>query len=263
MPTLLESADTERIQFGPMMIPGLGTIQPRTLTIASVHFEPRQRPDLHHSRHIPMFLPAAPKGKYVTCTVCDSQQMIRNTSDPNEATPTGLPMPVPVDVIAQSLLDSWCHAGVDLKNNARPRPGIILLKGDTPDEEEMRRMLKMEEILCRAGVEEADQIEKTGEGRILQYHRDCLSWLGSERREWFKPIERGLTKKSPASGNMINMNATVDDKGTDLIEYYVKYALKPEEYGDEHIAAMFKNNPTLRESTAIRLGIRRESKDAK
>lgn len=258
----LQNATPVSAQFEPMVIPGLGTIQPRIMTIASVHFEPRNRPDIHHSRHLNLNLPAAPKGKYVTCSFCDSQQAVRNTGDPDQSVATYIPMPVPVDVIAASLIDAWGRAGVDAWGKARPRPGIILLKGKEPTADEMKQMIGLETALCRVAVEEGDRIEKTGKGEILDFHRNALSWLDSEKRNWFKVIERGKTKTSAVTGNQINMNATVDE-GTDLIEYYVKYNLNPADYGDDHIAGLFKRDGGLKDRTATRLGLRNNQQGGK
>jgi hypothetical protein len=249
-------------QFAPLVIPGLGVVQPRVMTIASVHFEPRHRPDFHHSRHLKFELAAAPKGGYTTCSFCDSQQVVRDTTDVNSSETRGIPLPVPVDIIATSLMEAWSHAGVDPFGKARPKPGIMIIQGTQPTAEELAEMNAMEEKLCRYAVEEADRIKTTGKGEIGEFHRNALAWMGSERRDWFKPIERGLTKTSPATGEQINMNATVDN-GVDLIEYYVKYGLKPEDYGDEHIATMFKRDPDLRRRVQERLGLRPQQQQAK
>ena len=257
---LLEPANIQTQEFKPMVIQGLGVIQPRVLTIASVHFEPRPRPDLHHSRQFDLTLPAAPKGKYVTRSFCDSQQAVRNFyGDPSNDTPEFVPMPVPVDLLADSLLDAWCRSGMDAFGKSRPRPGIILLAGNTPTEAEMKQMIGLETTLCRAVVEEADRLEKTGKGEITDFHRKALEWLGSEKRSWYKQIELGKTKRSPVSGNLINADATVDE-GVDMVEWYVKYGLKPDDYGDDFIASMFKRDPGLRQRIGERLGIRQQGK---
>jgi hypothetical protein len=239
----------------PLYFDGLGAVAPRKLTICSVHFEPKTERFMH-SRRRTFFMPAAKKGSYSLLDVYDSQQAVRNTSDPEADSASFIAMPVPVETIANSLVSSW--AGSFIGVMGRNRPGIDRIEGDKPTDKELARLNKWEEALCRAAVEEADKIEKgTQKGIITDFHRKALEWLDSEKRTWYRPIELGHTKVSVVSGNRIPM-AALADNGEDLIEYYVKYDLEPLDFEDAHINKMLTND--LRRKVQHRLGLNQQVK---
>lgn len=237
-------------------LPGLGQFTPRQKTMVSVHFNAcHNRP--HHSGRRMYTLEAAPRDSYTKIVLYDSQQMYPDLSDAM-APPENraiLPMPVTVESIVAALKSLWTTGGVGAMGMFPP--GIDVIEGDEPTAAELTRLRATQERLCRALVEEGDAI-KAGNGpkghRIGITHRKALEWLGSEKRDWFKPIEQGVMKKSAVSGNQIPMEAQYD--GTvDLLEHYVKYGFDPLEYGDTFVADMFKKKPEMKRAIERRLGM--------
>lgn len=229
-----------------LVIPGIPSpIQARHLTLASAHFEPRTNRFWHSNRQL-FLMPKAPKGELRYLRVYDSQQFIPQFASFNE--PPGLmPAPVPVETIARDLVDGWSWMQLSRQKNLRV--GIDLIAGDEATDAEKKKLIDTEERLCRAAVNEADQFHKSGKGEITDFHRSCLDWLGSEKRDWYNEIQLGRTKISPISGTRIPMEAMFD-QGQSLVKFYVEMGLDPAEFGDDHIAAFLKKKPEIRQKFA-------------
>lgn len=243
-------------QLEPAMLSlsGIGPVAPRSMTVCSVHFR-TMKLRFHHSGRRLFVLPAAEKGKFTVLRFFDSQQAVHNTamqgdSDVREY----LPMPVPVESIAQDFRSNWCAGYVGPMG--RFPPGIDVIAGEYPTKVELDALNDRQERMCRALVEEGDAIEKgtIKNVRIGDDHRDALEWMGSEKRSWFRPIEKGYSKVSVITGNHIPMEALADG-GQDILEYYVKYDLDPLMYQDEHAAKLFAEKPAMKTQIARRLGM--------
>lgn len=242
----------------PYTLPGLGQVTPRALTLASAHFEDMDAHLWHHGKrlyHLPA--PKVPNlgelrmESVSLLTVYDAQQWIPIIEDP-EQPPRLRPAPVPVEGVALDLLNLWTknRAGVA----ATVYPGIMQLKGPSPTKEEFDRLISLESAHCAALIEEADRIWVTKQGKIQPNHRSALEWMGSTRREWFKPIEPGRTKRSVVTGRDINWDALADG-GEKLVDYYLLYNLNPENYGDAYVSGLFKDPKFLRDQLE-RLGLK-------
>lgn len=243
-------------QHQPLMLSltGLGPVMPRSMTVCSVHFKTMTERFFHSNRRI-FILPAAPKGKYTVLKFYDSQQPVHSTNmlqdnDMREF----IPMPVSVESIAGDFRRNWCGGYVGAMGKFPP--GIDIIAGELPTEAELAALNKRQERMCRALVEEADGIEKgTIKNTIINDdHRAALEWMGSEKRSWFRPIEKGYSKISVITGNHIPMEALADG-GQDILEYYVKYDLDPLMYQDEHAAKLFAEKPAMKTQIARRLGM--------
>lgn len=228
-------------------VPGLPPMQARHIMIASVHFEPRQERFMHSGRRT-FVLPAAPKGGVVYMPVYDSQQAIPTWQSFQQESPEMVPGPVAVETIVKDLEDSW--GWIQLKTG-NFRLGISRIAGETCTPDEMKRLIGLETTMCRRAVEEADALHQSGDpkGRamITSFHRACLDWLGSEKREWYHQIEMGRTKTGPLSGQKIPMEALADGSH-DLLKWYAGNGLDPADFGDHYISELFKKKPHLRKA---------------
>lgn len=236
-----------------LALSGLGPVMPRSMTVCSVHFRTMKLRFFHSNRRW-FVLPAAEKGKFTLLKFYDSQQAVHNTNHQDSDERQFLPMPVSVESIAQDFRENWC-AGYIGPMGQFP-PGIDIIAGEYPTEAELVALNAKEERMCRALVEEGDAIEKgtLKNVRIGDDHRDALEWMGSEKRSWFRPIEKGYSKISVITGNHIPMEALADG-GQDILEYYVKYDLDPLMYQDEHAAKLFAEKPAMKTQIARRLGM--------
>lgn len=242
-------------QFEPAMLSlsGLGPVMPRSMAVCSVHFRTMKLRFFHSNRRL-FVLPAAEKGKYTLLRFFDSQQAVHNTNQQDSDERQMLPMPVSVDSIAQDFRLNWCSGYVGPMGKFPP--GIDIIAGEFPTAAELATLNAKQERMCRALVEEADAIEKgTVKGVIIgNDHRDALEWMGSEKRSWFRPIEKGYSKISVITGNHIPVEALADG-GQDILEYYVKYDLDPLMYQDTHVAKLFADKPAMKTQIARRLGL--------
>jgi hypothetical protein len=246
----------------PTVYPGIGQVTPRALTIGSVHFEDCSLHLWHSGRRLYQLPPPPVKclsevtlSNVSLLTAYDSQQWIPMITDP-EAPMRLAPAPVPVEVIVQDLLHQWTMNRIGAAN--RHPPGIIQLAGPKPTQAELKRMVELETAHCNALVDEADEIFVTKKGTLQPSHRQALNWLGSTRKEWFKPIEIGRMKRSVVSGREIPMEALADGSEK-LIDYYLLYGFNPMDYGDEYVAKLFSNPRFLSEQRG-RLGLGLEAK---
>lgn len=243
-------------QYEPTMLAmaGLAPVMPRSMTVCSVHFKEMKERFAHSGRR-PFTLPAAEKGKYTILRFFDSQQAIHNTSMGQDSDSREfIMMPVTVDSIAADLRANWCGGYIGAMGKFPP--GIDIIAGTFPTEAELAALNAKQARMCRALVEEADAIEKGTIKNVIinDDHRKALEWMGSEKRSWFRPIEKGYSKISVITGNHIPMEALADG-GQDILEYYVKYDLDPLMYQDEHVAKLFADRPAMRVQIQRRLGL--------
>lgn len=225
-------------------IPGGGFTVPRASTIASVHYEEKIRVYWRGGKRqygvgaVPE-KPSKPE-QCSTCVVYDAQQWIpshykMDFGDQDMPTHESEPALIPMESIVSDLLRAF--RGSMTGRMASNPPGIMQIAGTLPTQAELQSMVAAETRHCIAAVEDADelffqqQFRKIGRG-----HRRALRWLGSERRKWAEEIEPGLLKKAPTTGTRIPMEALVDDRGVDLLEWYSKHGLNPRDFGDEYIA---------------------------
>lgn len=234
---------------------GFGDVPARKRVIASVHFRAMDYDGFWHSKNRSFKLAAGKMSAPSYLPVYDSQQNTTDTSALMDYRagmpwPEMIPKPVRVESVVIDLLAKWQPFWTsDGKQIAmKPYVGIIEIAGDVATAEEIKRMDSMEQSHCRSLVEEADRFHRNGKGTISDYHREALTWLGSERRDWFAPIEAGLQKISAISGNRIPMKALAD-QGLDLLAFYQRNGLNPEDYGDT-FAAELLTRPTVKKSVA-------------
>lgn len=248
-----------------IFLPGYGDIKARSITIASVHFQPRNYDGFFHSKNRNFYLAPGSMGKPAYRKVWDSQQWCQDTAalhamQAGMDRPEDIPHPVAVTGIVTDLLTKWqpfwsvMRIGNLPQLGRKPDVGIIAIAGDIATPEEIHQMDSLEAAHCRSMVEEADRFHRNGSGEISDYHRDCLKWLGSEKRDWYAQIEGGHMKKSPISGNRIPMEALAD-QGIILMDFYIQQGLDPADFDDEFVVAMWKKNPNIRATIERRLGL--------
>jgi hypothetical protein len=226
-------------------IPGGGYTASRSMVIASVHYVDREASYWRGGKRTYRVeavetKPTKPE-EATTCIVYDSQQWVpshfRQDTDGAEPDGDSEPAILPMEGITADLLRKF-KGGMTGRMGANP-PGIMAIAGTIPTPAEFSKMIADETRHCVAAVEDADELffkqefKKIGKG-----HRKALRWLGSEKRKWAEEIEPGFYKKAPTTGNRIPMEALVDDRGTDLIEWYDKHGFDPAEFGDTYISTL-------------------------
>jgi hypothetical protein len=241
------TAEAPKPQEGVVYMQGFGEVQGRRIMIASVHFEPRSARFWHSNRR-QFQIDAAPKGGVVYLPVFDSQQWVPQATSFDEELKNMVPMPVGVQTIVQDLEDAWGYIQTSQQGNFRI--GIGKVAGDRATEEELKTLLMYEERMCRAVVDEADGFHKSGKGIITKFHRGCLDWLGSEKRDWYNEISLGRMKTGPLSGLKIPMEA-LSDAGQNLLTFYAQSGLNPLDFEDAFIAELFKTKPELKGRMAM------------
>lgn len=254
-----------------LFMPGYGDVAARSRTIASVHFDVRDHHGFFHSKGRSFMLAPGKRSQPSYLKVWDSQQWTTDTASlhgyqQGMPKPADIPYPVAVETVVGDLLKVWrpyfSTIGKDTKGfksqlARKPDVGIMVIAGDVATPEEIAELDRLEVAHCRSMVEEADRFHRSGDGVILDYHRKCLEWLGSERRDWYAVIEGGRMKKSPISGTRIPMEALADG-GIELIEFYLKNGLNPLDFGDEFVDSLLKKSPQIRATVERRLGIAKE-----
>lgn len=236
----------EAIDGQSIVLPGLGSVTPRKVMIASAHFA-TMTAKLWHAGRNHYVLPAPQvstlgelrRETLSVIPVFDAFQYVPHSTD-FDTPPRPLPMPVDVNGIVVDLINQWTKGRVGAAGKVPP--GIMRLQGVEPTVEEFNFLVKQERDHCMALVDEADYIHlhKPQDRKIQDSHRMALMWLGSTRRDWFKVVEPGITKTSIVSGKQIPMEALVDE-GVDLIEFYLKYGIQPESVGDTYVANLFRD----------------------
>lgn len=230
-----------------LLLPGLGAVQARHGTIASAHFQDLNISFFHSERRT-FVLKAAPDRETLSyLKIFDSSQRIPAWPDFNRA-PEFTPQPVPFETI---IADFETNLGwVRTSREGMWKLGIGKIKGDVATPQEAAELFQREERMAAACVREADKMVQNGKSLdITNFHRSCLKYLGLER-DWGKEIEVRHTKIGPLSGARIPA-AALSDAGIDLLRWYGDHPeLRPEDFGDDYVASLFKQNPGLRKKPA-------------
>ena len=87
--------------------------------------------------------------------------------------------PVTADEIARALVQMWGDGG---ELNAYGGPGVMIIEGHNPTQDELNRMLRRQTTMCSAGVNIAQNFWLSGQReRVMgnyEYFRDMALWLG-------------------------------------------------------------------------------------
>lgn len=188
-------------------------------------------------------VPAQKANQYFRLRIGNSYQLIRDTSDVNEANPTpGLkPAPVTAQQLANALVEDWTNS---ISREGAPGVGILPIGVEEGTDEFkafhkslIRQQKQMSEWLIQ---DASDKHGKHDTKSITDFHRACAKWLlgdASAKLPWFPQIDFQGTKRCVACDSEIKAQAKVCQHcNTDLVEYYVKYGLN--EGGDPAIAHM-------------------------
>lgn len=152
-------------------------------TILSI-FPKEQSLELKHQGITRYVLPAASKDKPVTLTVNDTYAWLRNWSVDEF---TLYQAPISAQTVAENLVHSWGASMVG--SNQGFGPGIIIIAGTTPTEDELEAVRIRQEEFFNFLINTADDYEQRGERHLItDIHRAAAEWMGVQGRSWAKAI---------------------------------------------------------------------------
>ena len=175
--------------------------QGQTLTICSVF--PRQlvaarnyNPEMSGGRSI-FKIDAAPKGEYCTMTISDCWELIQSDRSQIGA-PEFDPRMVLVQHIANCLLNEWAVNVAGTRSGQRP--GIMVISGETPTEEELASLNAMQSAYFDGLINEGVAFAAQHEWRSINgLHRDAAKWRGvdqsEEKYKWVNALGEQAEKK--------------------------------------------------------------------
>lgn len=163
----------------PAVAPGLSG--PRT--ILSI-FPKEQFLELKHQGITRYVLPAASKDNPVTLKVNDTFAWNRNWGVDEVVF---FQQPVSAQVVAENLVHVWAASMVGSKQGFGP--GIMIIAGDTPTEEELETVRNRQEEFFNFLINTADDYEQKGERHMItDVHRKAAEWMGVQGRSWAKAM---------------------------------------------------------------------------
>lgn len=184
-------------------VPGIpGTSGPRT--IISVYPKP-QKLELRHEGLKMYQIPGADRDGFVTLTVHDTYAWCRNFHADDFQL---YPAPVPASAVAENLVQAWSTGMVGTKDGLGP--GILICAGPEPTEQEIATAKARQVDYFRYLINEADALFAKGIVKdITDIHRLAAEWMGTQDRQWYKPIQHVEMRKCPACAEEIRGEAKV------------------------------------------------------
>lgn len=183
-------------------------------------------------------MPAAPRGSYATLRVYDTQEWC-SRPDPTDGKQHWLPMPIPAQVVADDLVNTW--AGDTLGKRSGYSPGVMIIKGDKPDAEELAALRGQQSALFNWYITDAMGKHLRGQGNeITDVHRLAAKEMldkGAERLPWYPTVDFADVKLCLACAKQIDARALrCDHCHTILPDWYAQYGL---DTADDPIVAEF------------------------
>lgn len=218
---IIEHAPTRRLEVLPTVVPGVGHV-----TMVSIYPGVLFR-RIRHNGMTDYRISAAPRGSYSALVVYDTQEWL-NRVDPSDGKPNWIPAPIPASVVADSLLTIWARN--TLGNKSGFAPGVGVIRGDTPTNEELKSLRTMQDNLFNWYILDANGKHLKGEAtEINEVHRmAALEMLshGAEKLPWYPKMIFTEVKVCLACGKQIETRALVcSECKTNLIDWYIKYGL--------------------------------------
>lgn len=174
-------------------------------------------------------MPAAPRGSYATLRVYDTQEWC-SRPDPTDGKQHWLPMPIPAQVVADDLVNTW--AGDTLGKRSGYSPGVMVIQGDKPTPEELDHLRTQQSALFDWYIKDGHSKHTRGQtNEITDVHRLAAREMldkGADRLPWYPTVHFTEVKDCIACGQQIESKSKVCDKcGTNLIDWYIKYKIDP------------------------------------
>lgn len=177
---------------------------------------------------------------YTLIRVCDTFVWTRDFTQDNEMY---IPHPVPARAVAQDLVSAF--AGDALKGDGGSGPGVAIIEGDEPTNEELLRVRDSQTRYFRTLVNDGHTLYSKGQIKdISDLHRAAAKWLGANNLPWLPKIEQVSVKKCAACGNEIRAEALrCQECNVDLPDFYRKYQIEVDPLLDPAVFALLARVP--------------------
>ncbi len=192
-------------------------------------------------------MPAAPRGSYSTLRVYDTQEWC-SRPDPTDGRQHWLPMPIPAQIVAEDLVNTW--GGDTLGKRSGFSPGVMIIQGDKPTTEELAHLRTQQSALFNWYITDAMGKHLRGQGNeITDVHRLAAKEMldkGAERLPWYPTVDFADVKNCVVCAKQIDARALrCNHCQTNLADWYMQYGLETD---DDPVVAAFvakiKKKPT-------------------
>ncbi len=171
-------------------------------------------------------LEAAPRDGYSVLAVFDAMQPTIGWSQDGPKENTFTPGHIPVDVVANDLVNSWASQTIVSKDGYKP--GIGIIAGELPTEAELNHLREQQRAFFEFLVQDANDKHLLGEMKnITNIHRHSAHWLLGEAAQqlpWYPKMEQRSVKDCPRCAKQILANALgCEHCSLDLVGWYERY----------------------------------------
>ncbi len=205
-------------------------------SICSIYPAPFRK-QVRHNGITVYSMPGAPRGSYSTLRVYDTQEWC-SRPDPTDGRQHWLPMPIPAQIVAEDLVNSW--AGDTLGKRSGYSPGVMIIAGDKPTPEELAMLRKQQSALFHWYITDAMGKYLRGQANeITDVHRLAAKEMldkGADRLPWYPTMDFADVKSCIVCAKQIESKALkCGFCSTNLVDWYLQYGLDVEE--DPAVAA--------------------------
>lgn len=169
---------------------------------------------------------------YVLINVSETYTITRDWTQDNEVQ---VPHPISAKALANDMRQCWATAGYLMSGEVGP--GIMLIAGDEPTQEEIDKVTANQRIYFERLVVDAKAKEAQGNRKdITDAHRMAGRWFGMDE-EWIPRMTERKMKDCRACGEKILAKALrCKHCNVDLLEFYRKHNLSPDPITDPVVA---------------------------
>lgn len=187
---------------------------------------------------------AAPRDGYRVLAVFDALQPQIGWSPDGPKENTMTPGHIPVEVVANDLVNTWASQTIASKDGYKP--GIGIIRGETPTEAELTHLREQQRAFFEYLVQDANDKHLRGETKnITNIHRFAAFWLlgdAAQQLPWYPKMEQRSVKDCPRCAKQILEAALgCEHCSLDLIDWYTKYThLSPDPFVTQFLERMTK-----------------------
>ncbi len=197
---------------------------------------------------------AAPRDGYSILAVFDALQAMTGWSQDGPKENTLSPGHIPVDVVANDLVNTWAAQTIASKDGYKP--GIGIIAGELPTEEELAKLREQQRAFFEFLVQCANDMHIGQESKnITNIHRHSAHWLLGEAAQqlpWYPKMEQRSVKNCPRCARQILSAALgCEHCSLDLIAWYERFThLTPDPAVAQFLVAVPQKAPDPRNETA-------------